>query len=130
VKQQQQAPTSTVTAEPAGDEQVPSFSPIRFEFDSTTLSAEARDELAQVGEWLRRSKGTLTIEGHADERGTTEYNLGLGQQRAEVIASYLERLGVARARLRTITYGEERPAATGSDESAWATNRRGELQPQ
>lgn len=128
-KAQQQAPTSTVTAQPAGDEQVPAFSPIRFEFDSTTLSQEARQELSEVAAWMTRSKGTLTIEGHADERGTDEYNLALGQQRAETIASYLERLGIARARLQTITYGEERPAVSGSDESAWAANRRGELQP-
>lgn len=121
--------TATLTPTGTGSESAPSFAPIRFEFDSSTLSAEARDELEQVAAWMARSAARITIEGHADERGTTEYNLALGQQRAESIASFLAHLGVDGGRLKTITFGEERPAVAGVDEGAWAANRRGELHP-
>jgi peptidoglycan-associated lipoprotein len=121
--------TATVTAQPAGDEPAPSFAPIRFELDSAVLSTEARDELQRVGDWMAGNRARLTIEGHADERGATEYNLALGQQRAAAIAQFLTRLGIAGARLETISYGEERPAVDGSDEAAWAANRRGQLEP-
>jgi len=120
------AQTATITPEATGSE-APSFAPIRFDFDSADLSDAARDELQALATWMARSGGRVAIEGHADERGTTEYNLALGQQRADAIARHLARLGVAAGRLTTITYGEERPAIEGSDESAWADNRRGEL---
>ncbi|HVV83191.1 MAG TPA: OmpA family protein [Kofleriaceae bacterium] len=123
--------TQTATLTPTGptSEAAPDFAPIRFDFDSADLSEAARDELEQVSLWLAKNQAQLTIEGNADERGTTEYNLALGQQRAEAIARHLSRLGIAAARLHTISYGEERPVADGSDEQAWAANRRGELHP-
>jgi peptidoglycan-associated lipoprotein len=68
---------------------------------------------------------TLTVEGHADERGTREYNLALGERRANSVRDYLVALGINPARLSTVSYGEERPAVLGSSESAWAQNRRG-----
>jgi peptidoglycan-associated lipoprotein len=71
----------------------------------------------------------LTIEGHCDEQGTTEYNLALGDRRARAIRTYLARLGIGEKRLAVISYGEERPADSGSDASAWAHNRRGEFVP-
>lgn len=119
--------TATITPEGTGSEAPPAFAPIRFDFDSADLSEAARDELQELATWMARSGGRVSIEGHADERGTTEYNLALGQQRAAAIARHLARLGVAASRMTTITYGEERPAVEGSDESAWAGNRRGEL---
>lgn len=124
-----QPQTATITPDRGGSEAVPSFAPIRFDFDSSDLSPAARDELDEVATWMAKTTGRVTIEGHADERGTTEYNLALGQQRAEVIARHLVRLGVAEQRLKTITWGEEHPAVEGSDESAWAQNRRGQLNP-
>ncbi len=121
--------TATVAATGAGSESTPSFGPVRFEFDSTLLSGDGRRALQRLANWLEHTQAHVTIEGHADDRGTTEYNLALGQRRAAVIADYLAHLGVARSRLTTISYGEEQPAARGDDEGAWAENRRGELRP-
>jgi peptidoglycan-associated lipoprotein len=102
--------------------------PVYFEYDSAELSHEGRVELNKVASWLaRHPSAQLRIEGHTDERGTTEYNLGLGESRAQAIADYLYRLGVERARLHTISFGEERPAVEGQTEHAWAKNRRGGL---
>jgi peptidoglycan-associated lipoprotein len=104
------------------------FAAIYFEFDSSTLGDDARGDLQRLAEWLSaHPEARITIEGHCDERGTDEYNIALGQKRAQVILDYLGRLGVERARLNTISYGEERPASTGDSEQAWALNRRGEF---
>ncbi len=110
---------STGTAPPAG--------PIYFEFDSALLTAESRDLLATFATWATKQKPRLEIEGHTDERGTTEYNLALGDRRARAVADYLIDLGVDRALIQTITYGEERPAQAGDSEAAHAANRRGEV---
>jgi len=108
----------------------PSFGAVYFEFDSVTLTPEARASLQDVGDWMStHPKATVTLEGHADARGTDEYNLALGQRRAQVMQDYLVRLGVTKGRLTTISYGEERPAASGDDEEAYALNRRGVLVP-
>jgi peptidoglycan-associated lipoprotein len=98
---------------------------IFFEFDSSTLSAEAQAILKAKAEWMERNSHlNIVIEGHCDNRGTTEYNLALGERRAESVKRYLQDLGVAENRIRTISYGEERPLNPGNDESAWAKNRR------
>lgn len=98
---------------------------IFFEFDSSTLGAEAQAILKAKAEWMARNAHlNIVIEGHCDNRGTTEYNLALGERRAESVKRYLQDLGVAEERIRTISYGEERPLAAGNDESAWAKNRR------
>lgn len=98
---------------------------IFFEFDSSTLSAEAESILRAKAEWMRRNPSlTIVIEGHCDNRGTTEYNLALGERRAESVKGFLIDLGVADTRIRTISYGEERPLARGDNEAAWAKNRR------
>lgn len=96
-----------------------------FGYDSSELSAEARTTLERQAEWLK-TRPTLhaTIEGHCDERGTREYNLALGERRAAAAKNYLISLGVAESQLSTISYGKERPAVEGSDEAAWAQNRR------
>ncbi len=98
---------------------------IFFEFDSSTLSAEAESILRAKAEWMRRNPSlTIVIEGHCDNRGTTEYNLALGERRAESVKGFLIDLGIGDTRIRTISYGEERPLARGDNEAAWAKNRR------
>lgn len=98
---------------------------IFFDTDKSDLTSEARDTLAADAAWLKAHPSvTITIEGHADERNTEEYNLALGWRRANATRDYLVSLGVAAARIATISYGEERPFATGHTESAWAQNRR------
>lgn len=98
---------------------------IYFEFDQATLTPDAREILIKNGEWLRiNSDISIIIEGHCDERGTNEYNLALGDRRAETVKTFLADLGVQSARLKTISYGEERPADPNHSESAWAKNRR------
>lgn len=105
----------------------PPSGPIYFEFDSSTLTAESRDLLSTFAAWAIQKKPKLRIEGHTDERGTTEYNLALGDRRARAVASYLTDLGVDTALVDTITFGEERPAADGSTEADYSANRRGEV---
>ena len=96
-----------------------------FRYDKYNLQAESRQVLEKQAAWLQKH-GVLTVVvgGHADERGTREYNLALGERRANSVKDYLVALGVAADRIRTISYGKERPVALGSNEAAWAQNRR------
>lgn len=97
-----------------------------FDFDKADLKPEARTTVEALAVWLNNyPSATLTIEGHADERGTREYNLALGERRASSVRDYLVALGSDPNRLTTISYGKERPAVLGSNEEAWAQNRRG-----
>lgn len=97
-----------------------------FGYDRYDISDEARTTLDRQASWLQQySNLSITIEGHADERGTREYNLALGERRANAVKNYLVARGVSGSRINTISYGKERPAVVGSDESAWAQNRRG-----
>jgi peptidoglycan-associated lipoprotein len=99
---------------------------ILFAFDRSDIDDRARTTLQKQAAWLQRYPAVvLTIEGHADERGTREYNLALGARRAQAVKDYLASLGVSNARLETISYGKERPVCVQSDESCWAQNRRG-----
>jgi peptidoglycan-associated lipoprotein len=99
---------------------------IYFEFDKATLTPAAQDNLMRKAAWLRKnSNATVTIEGHADERGTNEYNLALGDRRADSAKAFLVDLGVVASRLTTISYGEERPLCTDQTEECWTKNRRG-----
>ena len=96
-----------------------------FDTDSSTLTSEGQATLAKQTEWLKQySNVNVTVEGHADERGTREYNIALGERRAAVTKRFLISQGVAANRVSTISYGKERPAVVGSDESAWSQNRR------
>jgi peptidoglycan-associated lipoprotein len=98
---------------------------IYFAFDSSTLSPAAQDNLLRKAEWLRENPdATVTIEGNCDERGTSEYNLALGDRRAESAKAFLVDLGIDPMRLTTISYGEERPVDPRHTEEAWAKNRR------
>jgi len=99
-----------------------------FAFDSSELSAEDRDTLVYHAEALKANPSRrVRLEGHADERGTREYNLALGERRAQAVARYLQAQGVSANQLETISYGEERPAQQGTTEAAYAANRRVEL---
>ncbi len=96
-----------------------------FDYDSAVLSAAAQDVLKNKSVILGKYSGvSVTIEGHCDERGTNEYNLALGERRAESAKSFLVSLGVNPSRLKTISYGEEKPVNSGNDEAAWSKNRR------
>lgn len=98
---------------------------IYFDTDKYDIDAQDQDVLRSQAQWLAANAGVkVTVEGHADERGTRDYNLALGERRANAAKSYLASLGVDPARITTISYGKERPAALGSDEAAWAQNRR------
>lgn len=97
-----------------------------FETDSSDLTAQARSTLENQAQWLGQySNLNITIEGHADERGTREYNLALGERRANAVKNYLTALGVSESRVNVVSFGKERPAVVGSDEGSWAQNRRG-----
>jgi peptidoglycan-associated lipoprotein len=96
-----------------------------FDFDSSVITSEGQATLQKQATYLRSKSGlNVTVEGHCDERGTREYNLALGERRASAAKNYLVSLGVDASRIQTISYGKERPAVTGSDESAWSQNRR------
>jgi len=96
-----------------------------FDTDSSTLNDEGQTTLQRQAEWLKQySNINVTVEGHADERGTREYNIALGERRAAVTKRFLVSQGIAANRVSTISYGKERPAVVGSDESAWSQNRR------
>ncbi|MEJ2432261.1 MAG: peptidoglycan-associated lipoprotein Pal [Pseudolabrys sp.] len=97
-----------------------------FSTDSSELSAQARATLDKQAQWLNRypQYGAFTVEGNADERGTREYNLALGARRAQAVRDYLISRGVAAGRIRTISYGKERPVALCDDISCWSQNRR------
>ncbi|MEO0411945.1 MAG: peptidoglycan-associated lipoprotein Pal [Pseudomonadota bacterium] len=97
-----------------------------FAFDSSALSADARETLTRQANWLRSYPAvSIRVEGHADERGTREYNLALSSRRAVAVKNYLVALGVSAGRVDTISYGKERPAVLGSGPSVWSKNRRG-----
>jgi peptidoglycan-associated lipoprotein len=98
---------------------------VYFEFDQATLSDLAKETLVRNAEWLRSNPNArIQVEGNADERGTPEYNLALGERRAAAVKSYLASLGIDGNRLVTISYGEESPADPGHGEESWAKNRR------
>lgn len=109
--------TTTARRDDAGDA-------IFFDFNSATISNDARPILQSLGKQLAHNRKTVRIEGNCDERGTTEYNLALGDRRAREAKQYLERLGIPDRRISVVSYGSERPKYEGHDESAWAKNRR------
>jgi peptidoglycan-associated lipoprotein len=98
---------------------------VYFSTDSVELTPEAQQTLANQARWLQKyPQYTITIEGHADERGTREYNIALGARRAQTVRDFLSRNGLNGARIRTISYGKERPVAVCNDISCWSQNRR------
>ena len=101
--------------------------PVRFEFNESKLSPEGQAALSALAECIKKNGWKLRVEGHADERGTEEYNLQLSNRRAASVKRYLTDLGVGDAALETVGYGENKPAVQGSNEAAWAAHRRVEL---
>lgn len=117
--------TIEVLPPPPAPEKPTAFDDIHFDFDQSFIREDAKPVLEKVAAYIKANPGaTLLIEGHCDERGTSEYNLALGERRASAAARYLRNLGVGEHRLSEISYGEERPADPGHDEEAWAKNRR------
>jgi len=100
---------------------------VYFDFDSYNISAEGKATVDRNLATLKSGSQHIRLEGHADERGTREYNLALGERRANAVAQYLEANGVSSSRIETISYGKERPADLGHDEAAWSKNRRVEI---
>ncbi|MFA7405493.1 MAG: peptidoglycan-associated lipoprotein Pal [Pelobacteraceae bacterium] len=115
------------TAKPAAAEM--KFETIYFDFDKSDLRQDARDVLSKNAEIILKSMAgaKIKVEGHCDERGSAEYNLALGERRATSAVKYLTTLGVKAENLSIISYGKEKPAVIGNDESAWAKNRRAEF---
>lgn len=98
---------------------------IYFDFDMSEIRSEYLDTLRAHADYLSSNQGmTVTIEGHCDERGSREYNIGLGERRANAVQQYLQAQGVDAGQISTLSYGEERPADPGHSEAAWAMNRR------
>ena len=101
---------------------------IYFEYNSSALTLESEAIVQAHAQYLANAPGVgIILEGHGDERGTREYNLALGEDRAKEVANLMQVLGISRGRIQTISYGEERPVSLGSDESAWSLNRRVEI---
>jgi peptidoglycan-associated lipoprotein len=101
---------------------------VYFDFDSSEIRGEGADIVAAHAKYLSKNTGLkVRLEGHTDERGSREYNIGLGERRAQAVRRALLLQGAAETQLSTVSYGEERPAAAGSDEAAWAKNRRVEI---
>lgn len=98
---------------------------INFDFDSYAINSTELPKIEGVGSWMKQERGVrITVEGHCDERGTVEYNLALGQKRAEAVKDYLLKMGIEAGRIRTISYGKEVPVDPGRTEDAWSKNRR------
>ena len=118
--------SSTASAEKTSAEKLAQVGDtVNFGFDSSELTVSARSTLNRQSAFLSVNPDLMiVIEGHADERGTREYNLALGERRATAVRDYLVAKGINAARVRTVSYGKERPAVSGSDEAAWAKNRR------
>jgi peptidoglycan-associated lipoprotein len=115
---------------PAGESSAPApeLAVVFFEFDSYRLTNEGRSKLKENVEYLKKNAAaTIQIEGHCDERGTTEYNLALGERRANAARDYMTKAGVDASRISVISYGKERPSDSGHDEAAWAKNRRAQF---
>jgi peptidoglycan-associated lipoprotein len=104
-----------------------SFEPVRFDFNDFGLTSAAQSALAKSADCIKKNSLRFILEGHADERGTEEYNMVLSQKRAASVKKYLTDLGVTSSALETVGYGENKPAVNGHDEAAWAANRRVEF---
>ncbi len=123
------APTTETPVAPVADTSANLVTtPIYFGFDDYTLTSEAQSTLSAMSEALKANKSAVVqIEGHCDERGTVEYNLALGERRAQSVKNFLTQQGVEGARLSTISYGEEKAVVPGHTESEWVKNRRAEF---
>lgn len=122
----ERVPTPEPREEEVVVEKAEELQDVFFDFDKSLIRSDARRALDTNIRWLKNNPGVrIVVEGHCDERGTNEYNLGLGERRAKAVRDYLVAGGIDRNRISTISYGEERPFCLGHDESAWQCNRRG-----
>lgn len=122
------ANSSSLNGSLGGDGSLLNRRVIYFEYDSSNLTLESEAIVQAHAEYLSGAGGVgVILEGHADERGTREYNLALGEDRAKSVSNLMQGLGVGSSRIQTISYGEERPVSLGSDDSAWGLNRRVEI---
>ena len=133
-KKTEEAVQPATTEKPASPEALPTAgleeasAPVYFAFDDYTLDSKAQGSLNKLADYLKKATSSaVQVEGHCDERGSIEYNLALGQRRAQSVKSYLSQLGVQDGRMSTISYGEEKPAVDGHTEAAWAKNRRAQF---
>ena len=95
-----------------------------FGYDSSELDSDAKELLQDQVAWIKQHNASITIEGHCDERGTREYNLALGEKRAQSVKNYMTSMGISSSQISTISFGKERPAVVGSNDGAWSQNRR------
>ena len=118
--------TETVNIEPGSQEDliVNVGDRVYFAYNSYELDADAQELLQDQVAWIKQYDKSVVIEGHCDERGTREYNLALGEKRAQAVKNYLTSMGIQGAKISTISYGKERPAVVGSNDGAWSQNRR------
>lgn len=104
------------------------FQHVYFEYDSSQVAGSERAKLEDVADYLRGNSGVgLVVEGHCDERGSSDYNLALGERRAQAVRAYIIGLGIASERIKTISHGEEQPLSFGHDEASWSQNRRAQF---
>lgn len=129
--QRPSAPAVVPKAPEKTEESVPrdlAFTTIYFDFDKSDLKSDQRTALSENAQLLSRYDSVrIRIEGHCDERGTEEYNIALGQRRADAVINYLTNYGISSSRIRSTSYGEMRPADSGHNDAAWAKNRRAEI---
>lgn len=126
------AESSAMSFDPQGSDsgKIAGLITVNFEYDKASLSSEARKKLKANAEWMTANpKVKIQIEGHCDSRGSIEYNLALGERRANAVRQYLETLGVGGDRLSTISFGEEKPYSMDESEKAWSMNRRANFVP-
>ncbi len=115
---------SASASEPYSDYGITSNNVLYFAYDRSDINSEGRTKIRNLAEIIKSNDLSVRIEGHCDERGTREYNLALGEKRAQAVKNYLTRMGVPPQRVTTISYGKERPAVIGSNDGAWSQNRR------
>ena len=124
------ADAALFSSEGSDSQKIPGLNTIHFEFDRAVIDQTNLDQLKQNAAWIKSHPNVkIQIEGHCDQRGSVEYNLALGDRRAKAVAKVLNQMGVAKARLTTISYGEERPLDQGDSEAAYAKNRRANFVP-
>ena len=122
-----EAPTTGTAVTDTGAVEAPLSSVVYFDFDQYSLTAESRAVLLAHADKLKGASVAVRLEGHADERGSREYNMALGEKRANAVRDFLVTQGVSGSSLEVVSFGEEQPAATGSDEASWSQNRRVEV---
>lgn len=124
--------SAAMSFDPSGSDsgKIDGLKTVFFDYDKSTLSGEAKKVIAGNVEWMKKNTNTkVQIEGHCDNRGSIEYNVALGERRANAVKDYMASLGIAGSRLATISYGEEKPLVSSENENAWKKNRRANFVP-